>query len=84
MISKAVWKKAQNLEVVRIWENTQRIEFIVGYPVTFHKKAGKFTCGCKGHVCYDIGACGYKYAAATKGEHVPVEIKEAVLEEEIR
>ena len=84
MISKAVWNKAQNLEVIKIFENENRIEFVVGYPVTFHKKAERIICNCTGHVVYDISACAFKVATALRGKGIPAKIKEAVEEEEVR
>ena len=83
MISKKVFQKAENLEVSKVFENEQRIEFVVGVPVTFHKKSERFTCNCKGHVVYNIGSCSYKYATARKGEGIPKKIKEAVEEDEV-
>lgn len=84
MISKKVYEKAQNLDVIKVFENDNRIEFLVGFIVTFHKKANKFTCLCTGHSVFDIGACSYKLATVLKAKEIPKDIKETVEEEEIR
>ena len=78
MISKKVYEKAQNLDVVKVFENDNRIEFLVGFIVTFHKKAKKFMCLCTGHSVYDIGACAYKLATVLKAKEIPEDIKEEV------
>lgn len=81
MISNYIFKKAQLLEVSKVFENDLRIDFVVGNLVTFHKKYGKFTCNCTGHVVYNIGGCSAQVACALKGEGIPKEIKERVEEE---
>lgn len=81
MITKKTYQKAQNLEVVKVFENDNRVEFVVGVPVEFHKRFQRFTCSCKGHVVYDIGACSYKLATVLKAKEIPKKIKEAVEEE---
>lgn len=81
MITKETYEKAQNMEVVKIFENENRIDFVVGFPVVFHKKYGKFNCLCTGHSVYNIGACSYKLAVVLKGKGIPNKIKESVDEE---
>ena len=84
MISKAIWNKAQNLDVVKVFESGQSIEWVVGYIVRYNKRFKKFFCMCEGHTNYDIQSCSYKLATVLKGENVPEDIKEEVESEEVR
>lgn len=81
MLTKETYEKAQNMEVKKVFENERRIEFLVGYIVTFHKKQEKFTCDCKADVVYAVPVCAHRIVAATKGKGIPKKVKEAVEEE---
>ena len=83
MITKETWEKAKSMEVKKTFENDRRIEFLVGYLVTFHKKQERFTCDCKAEVVYAVPTCAHRVAAATKGEGIPAKVKESAEEEDI-
>lgn len=81
MISNYIFKKAQLLEVAKTFENSVRIEFVVGQTVVFDKRTKRFRCGCSGHAIWNVAACSYQLAALMKGIGIPKEIKEWVEEE---
>lgn len=78
MISKALWNKAQNLEMVLIDETDNSIEMIVGYSMTFLKKKDRFICGCIGNVLYANPICAHMVCAVMKCKKIPQKYKDAL------